>query len=642
MKTTEDRPLDFMGVMTVLVAWLSLALIHPDVVAMSLFGAAILCALLRGRIQITRTQWMLWSLIGLLLSVGFFRPESKRALASGLIYANLYPVVLSLGFATLPALLRRHSKREYWATMCISGVFFLICGLNLEPITMEFAVLAGLWTLGFCVSSRRLTTGSRPSLGAWLTLGPSLLLLVVTAGAFAYSEQKVNLLLRLLSAGGDVSLAFPAQSRLNTLLSSETNPAVVARCFSRHPNTYLAARVYTRYEDGTWSEFGPSSNVSGGTAPGGYRYPLTATEIPPDAPLQLERFEVHTSPIVLLAPRDAAWMELKEPQLARLSGHLMEVRGGGNDLLPYTVARLPEKDLAPPESPEYLESCLQLPKNLNPVVSNRARSVLGQGSPWQKGLHCVEWFHSNFQYGFGYDFASKEDPIAEFLMERPPAHCEIFAATMALMMRSQGIPTRYINGFVCVEQAFGGDYYTVRIRDAHAWVEIWDGQAWRTLDPTPPSAIQPPKTWGSWFDSVREAMQYYTRTLRSMDWREWLAAGWEWRRLLGGLLVLVALWKMRHARWLPGRSAAPKVADQHRWIRRLSAALERRPSPLGRAPWETLLHWSHRLRENSLESVADWLQRCSAYRYGGGSPEEEQQLDSQLEELLRSLQNPPS
>jgi hypothetical protein len=636
----ESKPLDAMGAVTVLVSWLGLLLIHPDAVVLVFFGLAVGCALLRGRVAITRTQWLVACLLGLVIAMAFFKPESKRAVASGLIYANLYPVALSLGLATLPALLRRHTRREYWTTMSVSGLFFLVCGMTLDPLTREFAVISALWMIGFCCSSRRLLTGTAPGAGAWLSLVPSLFLLGVTAAAFAFSEQQVNLLLRLLSSAGDVSLAFPAQSHLNTLMSSETNPAVVVRCFSRRPNTYLAARVYTHYANGLWSEFGPSSTVSGVGAEGGYRYALTEAAVAPSQAPALERFEVHASPIVLFAPRDAAWLEVNQPQLARLSGHLLEQRGGGNDLLAYHVARLPGQDLAPAESPEYLQSCLSLPPDLNPVVSNRARQVMGQGTPWQKGLRCVEWFHSQFTYGFGFDFARQKDPIGEFLLERPPAHCEIFAATMTLMMRTQGVPARYLNGFVCVERSFGGDYYVVRVRDAHAWVEIWDGKAWRTLDPTPPSAIAPPKSWMGWFDTLREAFNYYTRRLRSLDWREWLAMIWDWRRALGGVLVLLALWKMRKMSWFLRVQPAPRLAvDEHGWIRRLSAALEGRK--LGRASWETVLHWAGRVRDHELVEVADWLRDYSLYRYSGGSQSPEA-LRRRLEELLKSLQSPPS
>lgn len=631
------QPLNLMAVFTVLVSWLSLMLIHRGPMAIGLFLLSLVACLMRGRWDISRTQWLVACLLGLLLSLLLWQLGIRRELATGLFSRNLYPVVLSLGLATLPALVRRHTRREYWATMVISGIFFLLCGLTLEPLTLEFAVLSALWTLGFLLSSRQVLTGTLPGLAANLTLIPSLILLVLTAAAFAYSERQVNFLLRLLSAGADVSLAFPAQSRLNSMMASETNPAVVARCFSRNPSTYLAARVYTQYQDATWSEFGPSQNVNGSPRPGGFHYSLTDKEPDPGAALSLEQFEVNASPIVLFAPRDAAWLEVDQSPLALLSGHLLEVRGGGNQRQPYTVARLIGQDLAPPESPEYMQACLQLPPNLNPVVQQRALEVLGDGSPWQKGLRGVEWFHQNFTYGFGYDFSSKADPVSDFLINRPQAHCELFAASLTLMLRTQKIPARYVNGFVCVEPGMIGDYYVIRVRDAHAWVELWDGQAWRTLDPTPPRAIQPPQDWSGWFDSLREAWNFHTRRLGRLDWKGWLALLWAKKAYLGGALMLLALWKMRKLSWLPQAPQKSAEIPQSAWIRQLSQHLESRQ--LARQSWETLLHWAERLRQNDLPELAQWLERYSAFRYGGGS---DRDLGPQLEQLLKNLQNPPS
>jgi len=126
------------------------------------------------------------------------------------------------------------------------------------------------------------------------------------------------------------------------------------------------------------------------------------------------------------------------------------------------MARQPVKDLAPPESPEYLKACLQLPEHLDPIVEETAKKVLvGPKDVWKQSLACQIWFQNNFEYGFGYDFAGAKDPIADFLRKKPPAHCELFAASMTLMLRTQGIPTRYVNGFVCVERSWGSDYYVV-------------------------------------------------------------------------------------------------------------------------------------------------------------------------------------
>jgi hypothetical protein len=624
------KPLDWPGVFCILLPWVALAMMVQDPFTISLLVLAVVMGLLRGRWSVSRTWWLLWSLIGVAVFVAMFRSDARRALGSGLVYANLYPVALSLGWASLPALVRRHTRHQYWMAMTLSGVFFLITGLNLMPLMIPFGVMSCLWMILFGVSSRQFLTGTRQTMSAWLALIPTCALMAVLALIFSYSEMQFGFLMRLLSAGGDIGLTFPAQNRMNSMPSAETNPAVVARCFSQRPNTYLAARVYTNYKEGTWTEFAPSTNVSGAQAAGGYRYTLSDQK---DGVIG-ERFEVHASPIVLFHPRDTAWLECQEPQLAQLSGHLLEQRGGGNELQAYMVGRKPGQDLAPPESADYLKACLALPENLDPIVAQTAREVLvGSKDPWKLGLQCQIWFQSNFTYGFGYDFSKAQDPVADFLKNKPAAHCELFAASMTLMMRSQGIPARYVNGFVCVERAYGGEYYVVRVRDAHAWVEIWDGKAWRTLDPTPPSAIQPPKGWGGWFDKMREAFNYFTRDLSKLDWRALLAAAWDRRAYLGGVLFLYLLWRARKTEWFP-RAAKSKSAPQSEWIRSLHLVLDKRE--LGRHEWETLLHWADRQPD---PETAEWLRDYSAHRYGGAP---DNQLGERLQNLLRRLQNPPS
>ncbi|MBX3169224.1 MAG: transglutaminase domain-containing protein [Candidatus Eremiobacteraeota bacterium] len=627
------KPLDWPGALTILLPWLALLMLNADAFTISLTVAACLLALARGRWNVSRTWWLLWSLVGVAAFVAMFRSDARRALGSGLVYANLYPVALSLGWASLPALVRRHTRGQYWMAMTLSGLFFLITGLNLMPLSIQFGVMSCLWMVLFGVSSRTFLTNTRPNLAAWLTLIPTCALMAVLAVIFTYSEVQFGFLMRLLSAGNDIGLTFPAQNRLNSMMSSETNPAVVARCFSQRPNTYLAARVYTKYQEGTWTEFGPSENTTGTQAAGAYRYTISDLK----EGLTVERFEVHASPIVLFHPRDTVWIECQEPQLAQLSGHLLEQRGGGNGLQAYMVARKPGQDLAPPESPEYLKACLQLPENLDPIVAQTARQVL-TGRPgtdiWKRSLQCQIWFQSNFEYGFGYDFSKAKDPVVDFLTNKPAAHCELFAASMTLMLRTQGIPARYVNGFVCVEQAYSQDYYVVRVRDAHAWVEVWDGKAWRTLDPTPPSAIQPPQGWGSWFDKMREAFNYYTRDLGKLDWRAVLAALWDRRAYWFSLLLLYVLWRIRKAEWFPRLQGKSAQTPQSEWIRTLSRVLEAKN--LARHEWETLLHWAERLED---QEASDWLRDYSAYRYGGAI---ENNLADRLRNLVKRLQNPTS
>jgi len=57
---------------------------------------------------------------------------------------------------------------------------------------------------------------------------------------------------------------------------------------------------------------------------------------------------------------------------------------------------------------------------------------------------------------------------------------------MTVMLRTLGIPARYINGFLPGEYNDIGKDYIVRASDAHSWVEAYfPGYGWLTFDPTP-------------------------------------------------------------------------------------------------------------------------------------------------------------
>ena len=78
------------------------------------------------------------------------------------------------------------------------------------------------------------------------------------------------------------------------------------------------------------------------------------------------------------------------------------------------------------------------------------------------------------------------DPLANFLFARRKGHCEYFASSMAVMLRSLGIPARLATGFQSGVYNPVSDLWLMRASDAHSWVEAWiPGYGWKTFDPTP-------------------------------------------------------------------------------------------------------------------------------------------------------------
>lgn len=134
---------------------------------------------------------------------------------------------------------------------------------------------------------------------------------------------------------------------------------------------------------------------------------------------------------------------------------------------------------------------LQLPENLDERIARLTSDVIaGAGaSNRYDAARAVEAYlqsERNFRYTLEMK-ASGADPLADFLFNVRAGHCEYFATAMAVMLRTQGIPTRIVNGFRTGEYNEASGAYTVTEKEAHSWVEVYFSQTneWVTFDPTP-------------------------------------------------------------------------------------------------------------------------------------------------------------
>ena len=129
---------------------------------------------------------------------------------------------------------------------------------------------------------------------------------------------------------------------------------------------------------------------------------------------------------------------------------------------------------------------LQLPE-LSPGVLALADSLLSPyTNRYDVALALVAWFQEAFSYTLELPATPREATLEHFLVERRAGHCEYFSTAMALLLRTRGIPTREVNGFLGGEWSEFGDYLAVTQNQAHAWVEVWfPGVGWVPFDPTP-------------------------------------------------------------------------------------------------------------------------------------------------------------
>lgn len=100
------------------------------------------------------------------------------------------------------------------------------------------------------------------------------------------------------------------------------------------------------------------------------------------------------------------------------------------------------------------------------------------------------------QKGYTYSLKTRVPPSSadftdDFLFGTRQGYCVHFATAMTVLLRSSGIPARYVQGYGPGTAVPGSvpQRYSVTSGDAHAWVEVYfPGAGWVPFDPTPSAA----------------------------------------------------------------------------------------------------------------------------------------------------------
>jgi hypothetical protein len=164
--------------------------------------------------------------------------------------------------------------------------------------------------------------------------------------------------------------------------------------------------------------------------------------------------------------------------------------------------------------PDILLNYLQLPR-LDVRVAALARQITASAdNNYDKTAAIEMYLRTKFGYTLQLPRTVPLDPVANFLFERKQGHCEYFASSMAVMLRTLGIPSRVVNGFRTGEFNDLTSQYLVRASSAHSWVEAYfPGYGWIGFDPTPAAPAQVRTGWGR--------SMLYLDAMASF-WREWV------------------------------------------------------------------------------------------------------------------------
>jgi transglutaminase-like putative cysteine protease len=162
----------------------------------------------------------------------------------------------------------------------------------------------------------------------------------------------------------------------------------------------------------------------------------------------------------------------------------------GLDLVP-SAAEL--ADATPAPASVYTPNTA-LPRDLPGSVRTLARSITeAQPTKFEKAVALQQWFRvdGGFRYSTERASGNGTDDLVSFLSEGNGGrvgYCEQFAASMALMGRTLGIPSRVAVGFLRPEQT-ARNTFVYSSRDLHAWPEMYfGGIGWVRFEPTPQRA----------------------------------------------------------------------------------------------------------------------------------------------------------
>lgn len=413
---------------------------------------------------------------------------------------------------------------------------------------------------------------------------------------------------------------FAAHSDLSSVQDLSGSRQVAARVFG--PPCLLRGQVLITYEGARWTA--PSLRSDRDLLkPQGNRFELPGPPLEEGVSWRIQPIKVVAGPLPVPAGTWQLRASVDEIEVDAFDGiradnakiYQVLARGGPGE---GRSRRRPR-----PGSPEWKAAYLQVPDSIREELAQEARRLLkpSQG-PAEMAAH-LEGYLSRGSYEPGAHHPRNRDPIVHFLHNGLKGHCEYFATSLALMLRTMEVPTRYVIGYRAQERNPFGNYLLVRDRDAHAWVEAYVDGRWRVYDPTPPAELQythpdglSSRGLGALWDGLK---------MWASRWWPWLLS-LNWGALLLLLLTPPAIWGLM--RWLGSRGAS---ADPRSAVERLGARAYARLARQGlvREPGETTLEFARRLPEPWAKWFTDYTE--ARFRKCGG--EAAQRLEKRLSAL---------
>jgi transglutaminase-like putative cysteine protease len=140
---------------------------------------------------------------------------------------------------------------------------------------------------------------------------------------------------------------------------------------------------------------------------------------------------------------------------------------------------------------------VQVDLELPPILPSRIHDLAvqitqGAKNEFDMAQKIQDYLQANYQYNTQNVPVpgNNQDYVDQFLFDSKMGYCNNFSSSMAVMLRTLGIPTRWVTGFDTgtEDPSYTGSEtkYIIENSDAHSWVEVYfPNVGWIPFDPTP-------------------------------------------------------------------------------------------------------------------------------------------------------------
>jgi len=372
---------------------------------------------------------------------------------------------------------------------------------------------------------------------------------------------------------------------------------------------------YAHYEAASWSLSGLRRRALQATGDG----LVLLRHTPPVAWAELWIQPLGTSHVPMPLRAVAVSRDVRGLAMDSAGGLYLFYTPSGTLHLKVGLSRIPGNDAPAPNRTDDAAALLDT-SEVTPRMAQLAQRVAGDRPPAEAAAALESYLSTRYQYSTDLVAGTSGNPLEDFLFETRRGHCEYFASSMVLLLRSLGIPARLVTGFLGAELNPIEDYLIVRQSNAHAWVEAWlPGHGWTTFDPTPPAG-RPHEASVSLSQMLSQAWDLlvfrWDRYVLGYGLNDQVGVFWRLRDLLSGMKSLFRHWSWNapgpssHGRQpsaavpppgeitsLPARQAFPWWSLVPVMVALVAAALwlRRRQTRTATAAWVELLTHARRL-----------------------------------------------